>query len=805
MEIESEPYGLHVDRRVAPFVAAAILGALVQVFPSVRLLPGAWLLVGALFAICAALVVGAQRGFPRPLNLSLGCLGLFLALWPWTGPNVALRAAVTVGIVAICAALHYAPWSRLPLWLRLVVPGGAAILVGVFAYAGDTPPWLVFPLVLLAVLWTALAHRTRDLVLVTALSIGVLVFAGSRRAEWLIQTPLFGALLVLVGASVHALLRRARESAVSAGAVADVLRSLVEGQESGSVRQSLCVTLNSILGSSHVSIFELDRQAGQLVPTAAEPRFPPIRVALSGEVFGADGTSHGVLDPPPAILQAFRTRRAVFSPSLEPLGRHGWLRDQEQQAGVRSTYCHPVLRGAEAVAVLVITWRRSFANLPPEMVRLVDELANEIGLLLAQADLQRRVEALARTDSLTEAANRRHWESELDLAIARARRDGGPLCVAILDLDHFKAVNDDLGHQAGDRLLHSVALRWAVGLRQADVLGRYGGDEFAILLPSCEVEEALDVVERLRMLSVDDAPFSAGVARWNGEEGESDLLLRADGALYEAKRSGGGTSRVAQERAAANEAWVSTLQATLAGAPIATVMQPIKRLADGAVVGWEALSRFEGLGDDVEPLFHAARRLGVSRDLDWLCLEAAIVHAAGLAEPIFLNTSVWSLLDLRHPPEQLAETVRRAGLDPTRMVLELSERDRLSDSRVAEAVRSYRACGFSFALDDLGVGQSTIEMLVRIEAAYFKVAAGLLRAGDARSQAAIGALTHFTQRTGGDVIAEGIETQRQVKQALALGIGLGQGYLLGRPAPADVSPLRSAVERMTSVRPSSGV
>lgn len=790
---ESEAYGLHVDRRVAPFVAAAILGTLAQAFPWDQDLQVASFLVAVLVAVCAVLLLGALRGFPRPVNMTVGCLGLGAAMWPWGGPNPVPRAVIALAIIAICACLHYLPWARIPTWVRLLVPGGATVCVGFFTQANGSGPWLAFPLLLLVILWTALYHSTRDLVVITVVCLGVQLAANFGNRAWLIQTPTYGGLLLLVGASVHVLVRRSRRAAVSAAAVAEILRSLVEGRESGSIRQALCSTLTELLDAYSVCLFELEPEAGLLAPTAGTPRSPEIKVALDGEVFGEGDVSYGVPDPPAAILQAFRSAQPEFRPSLRALARTGGLGRREDQSRLGSVYCQPVVRDGQTVAVLSVTWRRVMPAVPPEQARLVAELADEVGLLLVQADLQGRVEALARTDSLTKVANRRHWESELAIAIVRAQRETAPMCVAVLDLDHFKAVNDDLGHQAGDRLLQEVASRWTSGLRQADVLGRYGGDEFCILLPNCEAEEALDVIDRLRFLSAEDGPFSAGVAQWNGEETDAQLLLRADGALYEAKREGGGNTRVAEDRTAASEAWVASLHATLAGAPVTIAFQPIKRLEDGAIVGWEALSRFRGVGHDVEPLFQAARRLGVSRDLDWLCRQAAIGQGSSLEEPLFINTSVWSLLDSRHPPEELTAIVSEAGLSPSRIVLELSERDRLSDTRVSAAVAAYRQQGFSFALDDLGAGHSTLEMLIRIEAVFYKIAASLLQADDERSQAAVGALTHFAQRTGGQVIAEGLQSPQQIERARALGIELGQGYLLGRPQPAPARPAERPV------------
>ncbi|GIG27852.1 hypothetical protein Cma02nite_04520 [Cellulomonas marina] len=146
--------------------------------------------------------------------------------------------------------------------------------------------------------------------------------------------------------------------------------------------------------------------------------------------------------------------------------------------------------------------------------------------------------ALARTDPLTGIANRRTWDHELSRACATALRDGTSLVVGLLDLDHFKAYNDSRGHQAGDALLKAVTAAWGDALGNRGVLARWGGEEFAVLLPGPCAEEAVAVLDGLRTLVPDDQTCSVGVARWDGTEDPSTLLRRADEALYAAKTGG---------------------------------------------------------------------------------------------------------------------------------------------------------------------------------------------------------------------------------------------------------------------------
>jgi diguanylate cyclase (GGDEF)-like protein len=164
-------------------------------------------------------------------------------------------------------------------------------------------------------------------------------------------------------------------------------------------------------------------------------------------------------------------------------------------------------------------------------------LAALLWLLAELAALYREVGRLARTDSLTGVANRRAWDEELPRELARAARSGEPLCLALLDLDHFKDYNDRHGHQAGDRLLKASAAAWQGKLRKTDLLARYGGEEFAVLLPDCGLDNAMEISERLRTAQP-EVTCSIGVAAWDRREPAAELVDRADRALYAAKASG---------------------------------------------------------------------------------------------------------------------------------------------------------------------------------------------------------------------------------------------------------------------------
>ena len=155
--------------------------------------------------------------------------------------------------------------------------------------------------------------------------------------------------------------------------------------------------------------------------------------------------------------------------------------------------------------------------------------------------LDERTRRLALTDPLTGLLNRRAWDLGLQREVARAARGEGNLCVVLLDLDHFKQVNDEQGHDSGDTLLADTGSAWSAQLRRSDVLARLGGDEFALILPDCTTETATEIIERLRAATPDGHTCSAGIACSDGDTGR-ELVKRADEALYQAKH--GGRNRV---------------------------------------------------------------------------------------------------------------------------------------------------------------------------------------------------------------------------------------------------------------------
>ena len=211
------------------------------------------------------------------------------------------------------------------------------------------------------------------------------------------------------------------------------------------------------------------------------------------------------------------------------------------EVGLRAAVALPLFEKGE-VRGLIEYFTRGTRQPEPELIDMMETLASQIGRFLTilsdRSRLVDRLERLSLTDELTGLPNRRAWNEGLERELARAHRTDQSICVALLDLDKFKAYNDQHGHTAGDSLLRDAAGAWSGLLRASDLLARYGGEEFGLAFPACPLESALTVVERVRAATPGGLTCSAGLVAWNPGESPGQLTDRADRALYEAKSAG---------------------------------------------------------------------------------------------------------------------------------------------------------------------------------------------------------------------------------------------------------------------------
>ncbi len=245
---------------------------------------------------------------------------------------------------------------------------------------------------------------------------------------------------------------------------------------------------------------------------------------------------------------AFRTGEPVLATGL---AQHDGVDERRlAHAGIASALFEPIVQDGGPVGVLAVGWTPPAGRVDEDASEAIRLLAAESAALFTHADELRELVERANRDALTGLPNRRMWEEQLPREIARAQAEDRPLCVALMDLDHFKAYNDEHGHPAGDRLLVDAAAAWRARLRRSDMLVRYGGEEFAALLPGCETDQALELLERLRAATPKACTCSVGLVRWDGRESREALVERADRALYMAKRNGRDRTHVSLSRRA---------------------------------------------------------------------------------------------------------------------------------------------------------------------------------------------------------------------------------------------------------------
>ncbi|MBA2464668.1 MAG: GGDEF and EAL domain-containing protein [Nocardioidaceae bacterium] len=383
--------------------------------------------------------------------------------------------------------------------------------------------------------------------------------------------------------------------------------------------------------------------------------------------------------------------------------------------------------------------------------------------------------ALAGSDELTGLHNRSAWNHELSRACAAARDQGERLCIALLDLDSLRDFNDTHGQPAGDRLLREAAATWTERLQDGEVLSRYGGQQFAVILPRRSLPDAVRVLDGLREVTPGRQTISAGVAEWVHGTDPEVAIAEADAALNLAKRSG-------RNRVLAADPGNGSLPAPLLA--LRPVVQPIVRSDDLDIVAYEALSRFPHT-DDVPAVFAHAHEQGYGDLLEATAIRRALAipgRPAGV--DLFVNVSERAMRSQR-----FWDAVPH---DLTGIVVELHEdRDGLDDLTVLGYLNRFRAKGARIGLDDLGVRATDLARIVSLRPEVVKIDRSLVAGCDLNRgrDAVIRMLVEFASAHGGEVCVEGVETPGELAVVRAAGSTYVQGYLFGRPEPDWVGPV----------------
>lgn len=456
----------------------------------------------------------------------------------------------------------------------------------------------------------------------------------------------------------------------------------------------------------------------------------------------------------------------------------------------------------------VIAWRHTAMH---------DSDGQVTGTMSSGVDLTERRAAeeqiayLAYHDSLTGLPNRALLQEHLELALARAQRQGTGVALLYLDLDGFKLVNDSLGHPAGDELLCHVTLRLRKRCRDSDLLARHGGDEFLLLLADLDRSRAEHAARRVaeellgalaRPFQISGAEFhigaSIGISLFPRDAGDADELLRhADAAMYDAKAAGRNTVSVYSgdpHEPLERLSMTSRLRKALVRGEFILHWQPIVNPANGRMVKAEALIRwqdpFRGLVLPADFIDFAEETGLVDRVGDWVvrevCRQINAWHREGYIPPrVTLNVSP---RQLRRPDfgSRLLRAVGEAGLADL-LTVEITESAAMADpSRTEPVLRELAGSGIEIAVDDFGAGYSSLTRLRSMPVQVLKIDRTFLTGvpEDPEATAIVTAMIELAGALGMEAVAEGVETEAQRRFLVEQGCPLAQGYLLGRPVPA---------------------
>ncbi len=465
-----------------------------------------------------------------------------------------------------------------------------------------------------------------------------------------------------------------------------------------------------------------------------------------------------------------------------------------------------------------------FVRAEAEVVRNADgrpaRLAGTLQDISERRAAEQEISFLQNYDSLTQLPNRNLFRDRLDFALQSAQRHGRVLAILAVDLDRFKRVNDTLGHVAGDRLLQVVAERLAQCVRTSDAVmrperdlavSRLGGDEFTLMLSDIErAEDAMTVVQRIydafaEPISVDGnvmyASASIGISVYPHDGTDADALLRnADAAMHAAKESGGGTYQYygeAMNKASFNRlALEHDLRRALEREEFELFYQPKVNLVDGQVVGAEALIRWRhaerGLVSPGE-FIPVAEETGLIAPIgEWALREACrqVRHWQQRGLPSI--TVAVNLSARQFHQSDLANVVGRAlaesGLDARWLELEITESIVMHDAaKAVVTLGQLKAMGLTISVDDFGTGYSSLSYLKRFPIDALKIDRSFVRdiASDPDDAAIARAIVTMAESLKLDVVAEGVETQEQLRFLRDHGCGLAQGFLFGKPVPAS--------------------
>ncbi|HME04991.1 MAG TPA: EAL domain-containing protein [Solirubrobacteraceae bacterium] len=494
-----------------------------------------------------------------------------------------------------------------------------------------------------------------------------------------------------------------------------------------------------------------------------------------------------------AIIEDWEQERR-FPPSHRLLAR-----------GVRSSVVVLVGEVEAPLGILAVHYIRAGA-IPADCEPFLDALANVLAEAIRGRAVQEAIRHRALHDELTGLPNRTLFLDRVAHALLPSERNSQPPAVLVVDLDHFKLVNDSLGHETGDELLRLVAPRLAGAIRRQDTLARLGGDEFAVLCEQLPAEEAVTAIAAQLtsallepiVLGGDEHMVSAsiGIAVGTPGSGAAELLRDADAAMYQAKMAGRGRfelfDREMHVRVLDRVRTESALRAALANEEIHLHYQPLVSLRSGEIVGAEALARWRHVdwGSMSPAEFVAvAEDSGLIRQLGAQVMRRAARESAGWQHVpgfagIAVNVSTRQLLQ----PDEVAALIREVtaaeDIRPGFLTVEITESmliERLDGAR--GALDALNDLGVRLSLDDFGTGYSSLSYLANLNFDDVKIDRLLIETivTSQKAAALAAAIIHMGHALGQQVIAEGVETVEQATRLRELDCDVAQGYYFAKP------------------------
>jgi diguanylate cyclase (GGDEF)-like protein len=467
----------------------------------------------------------------------------------------------------------------------------------------------------------------------------------------------------------------------------------------------------------------------------------------------------------------------------------------------------PVTAGNETGWVLAFLRQQAGSAVDPVDIAYMELIADWLGNALYQSVQHALLQRMALTDVLTGLPNRRAAEERLHTEKARAPRDRCGFALALVDIDHFKSINDRYGHAVGDEVLKATAQRFEHGLRDGDWVARWGGEEFLFVLHGCTAQDAGSIIERMAGLcratpiptSIGDIAlsFSAGVAAFGADDTDTAALIEEiDQALYRAKGDGRDQVRLVERDSSVLNA--GQLRQAIAGGGICMAKQVIVDLQSGEAVADEALARIRlASGEIVEAgrFIEQAEGLGLMAEIDRQIIHQTLHHcgvriSGGGAVDFghFVNISPQFLARRDLVEEMFAKATNycaTCGIGPVKpIVLELTERQRIvSIERLRADLQPFLDFGFRLALDDFGSGYSSYLYLANLPVSFLKIEGWLIAhmRGDRKVAGIVESLANFARKEGVLTVAEHVEDAETARILADMGVDYAQGWHYGRP------------------------